>query len=534
MNATTHYQTSFRVKDTEGTALKQLKSTVYGWIAEKETDKLVKTDKASFFKRCDWKNLFKTHSGIFTGSYYSDTGDAWAMHYMELDGKLSRKRFWYSDIGLRKENESVIVSVRVSYAWNEESLVHETEVPVTTVPRVVRFILQGYHVYSGRPQFRLVDKPVPFKDAGMGKALCDFIQSPDRQFPLIVFNGDLPEQMREAGTLSRELAGKCLVAVVASNIDLADEIKMYLPANYRIPFNQFRVFFPFNHPRNSPVRHRWYAINDPEYLQDRRGIVNCLLRNHSLHEANAIENVEDIKRLVRREKLLKLKAADPEQQNQLNQFLEEHASVAKERDDFKREAAAWATEVDRLEDEVRKLDWRCKDYQGRLNDIGGNESSVDVSKLMPSLPTNLLQVAESAGRFFNRLVITPSALDSASDYAACQSIHEAWEMLRHLNDTMSHLKYVDDTPKDLEKVFKEKTGYDLALNEGKLTQKDKKLMRLRSLIHDGKEYDITPHLKHQNNEPKSVRIYFAFDEISKKIIVGHIGKHIRNATTRTL
>jgi hypothetical protein len=72
------------------------------------------------------------------------------------------------------------------------------------------------------------------------------------------------------------------------------------------------------------------------------------------------------------------------------------------------------------------------------------------------------------------------------------------------------------------------------MNEGKLTQKDKKLMRLRMLVHDGKEYDITPHLKHHNNEPKSVRIYFAFDEDAKKIIVGHIGRHIPNATTKTL
>jgi hypothetical protein len=160
----------------------------------------------------------------------------------------------------------------------------------------------------------------------------------------------------------------------------------------------------------------------------------------------------------------------------------------------------------------------------------------DVERFKVILPTDpeQEQMADMLDGWDNRLVITKNALESAGDYANCLSIQEAWEMLLHLNQTMYQLKFEDDSPKDLEKAFKEKSGYDLALSEGKLTQKDKKLMRLRILIHDGKEYDITPHLKYHNNEPKSVRIYFAFDERARKIIVGHIGRHIPNATTKTL
>ena len=103
-------------------------------------------------------------------------------------------------------------------------------------------------------------------------------------------------------------------------------------------------------------------------------------------------------------------------------------------------------------------------------------------------------------------------------------------MFVHLSETLHPLKY-EQQENDLEGKFNAATRYELGMSEGKMTKDNAKLMRLRKLRHNGKEYDITPHLKHGNYEPKLVRIYFAFDEASKKIIVGHIGKHIPNFTS---
>lgn len=531
-NTTTHYQTSFRVEDTDGDAMKRVKAAVYGWVAKKESDRLVRNDKGAFFFRCNWANLFETHSTLCTDTYLSQDGDAWAMRYTEIDKECGRKRFWYSDIGLKEDGVTVIVSVRVSFAWNSEDLSHDHEAPNPSVPVVVRYILQDNHVFSGRTEFRLLEKPIPFTEPGLGKALCNFIQSPERRYPLVVFNGDSAGQVAEAKKLALKLTGKCMVAIIASNIELAEEIKMFLPADYRIPYGQFRVFFPFNGRRNSSLRHRWYDLHSAEYADERHGIVNGLLRNHSLLEAGAVETVDEIRRLVTREELMKVKVDSPDQQKQLHEFLEEHARVAAERDQAKQDASFFASEYDRLDDEVKKLDWRCKDYQRRL-DAGADGVAVDLSNLMPTLPANLEQVAKAAAKFFSKLIITDKALESACDYSECKSIGEAWEMLRHMNDTLYRLKF-GDGQKELERSFKNETGYELAMSEGRNTKRDNKLMNLRILRVGDREYDITPHLKHMNNEPKSVRIYFAFDEESKKIVVGHIGKHIPNATTKTV
>jgi len=106
-------------------------------------------------------------------------------------------------------------------------------------------------------------------------------------------------------------------------------------------------------------------------------------------------------------------------------------------------------------------------------------------------------------------------------------------MLGYMNEVLYRLKFKDGE-KELERAFKDATGYDLAMSEGKMTKDDSKLMRLRRLQHGGEEYDITPHVKHGTQEPKLVRIHFAFDASGKKIVIGHIGRHIPNYTSKTM
>ncbi len=532
-NSITHYQTSFRVINSDGEAFKQLKRNVYGWIVDREKDRGIRENANDFFFRCDWSNLFHTHASLVTNTFKSATGEAWALHYTELDRILGRKRFWYTDIGFKEDGTDVIVSVRNSYAWNAEDLSGHREEPQSTVPKVVRFLLQGNTVYSGRPEFRLIEEPATFRTVGMGKALAEFIQSSDRRYPLIVFNGDGRGHTDEARWLARDLTGKAQVAIMGTNADLAEEFQHYMPKDYHVQLGHFRVFFPFNHRRNSPDRHRWYDISHPDYAHHRAGILHGLLRNHTLAEKGAVESVDEIGRLIGLDKLHKVKAENPDQQRILDEFFAEHAKVTEERNNAMSEASNYANQIDALEKENGVLKFKIQGVQARLGEAQ-SEDSVDMAKILPKIPENLLDAATLAARSLPRLVITDAAIESAGEYANCQSFNEAWEMLLHLNYSMCHLKFEDTSSKDLEKAFKEKTGYDLAINEGKVTQKDKKLMRLRTLVYNGKEYDITPHLKHQNNEPKSVRIYFAFDDDAKKIIIGHIGRHIPNATTKTL
>jgi len=541
MNTTTHYQTSFRVEDSDKEALRKLKSAVYGWVRTKELDRALIKERANFFHRCHWPNLHRSHSAITTESFLSEVGGAWAIHYREMDQREGAKRFWYTDIGFKQEPGTVVVSIQTSYGWNTEYLSQEPEAPEPTVPTVIRYILKDNPAFSGRPEFRLIERPIVFDKVGMGKALCDFVQSPERRYPLIVFNGNGAEVTREAKSLARDLAGKCQIAVIADDPEIQEEVAHFLPGEFAIPTEHLRVFLPFRTKWNSPERHRWYDCRHQGYRSLRHGIVTGLLRHHSLIERGSVDTVEDVRRLITREKLLRLKVQDPAKQSELDEFLKLYEDLEKQRDQFKSDyesakvdAQAFAEEADRQEQTAKEARFECDTYKNRVRELADRVAEVNVAKLLPTLPESLGDVAEAAKRFCTRLVITDAAMDAAKDFHDCKCVAECWEMLVAMHEYLHPLKFSDGDSKDLERAFKEKSRYELAMSEGKMTKNDSKLMRLRELQHDGREFDITPHLKHGNQEPKLVRIHFAFDEREKKIVIGHIGKHIPNYTTKKL
>lgn len=76
-------------------------------------------------------------------------------------------------------------------------------------------------------------------------------------------------------------------------------------------------------------------------------------------------------------------------------------------------------------------------------------------------------------------------------------------------------------------------GFTVALTEGTMTHRDNKLMALRNLRVGDRDYVIEPHLKRGNkDDADSIRVYYAWDSDSSRIIIGHIGKHLTNYTTK--
>lgn len=75
--------------------------------------------------------------------------------------------------------------------------------------------------------------------------------------------------------------------------------------------------------------------------------------------------------------------------------------------------------------------------------------------------------------------------------------------------------------------------FELALAEGRNTNRNKRLRRLRRLEYRGRTLDITPHLKVGRgwDSEDTLRIYFAWDDVDGRIVIGHIGTHLENDTS---
>jgi hypothetical protein len=532
-HSNTNYQTSFRIEDPEGLNFEAVQEILYEWLTTKEKDRVVISGRRMFLYRCAWDNLFRTRASISTETYLSQEGNAWALNYTHADRDLGARRFWYTDVGLRQFQGEIVVSIRISYAWHREDLNTDPIPPEPSVPYFVRRILDNLPVFSGRKDFKLIQKPIVFHEVGQGKLLVDFIQSPERRYPLIVVNGDTDLLKREANQLATQLAGKCQVAVIADNPDLAAEVREFLHRDYRVDYGRLRVFFPFSTRQNSLTRHRWFKVDSPDYDDQRAGILNGLLRNNALQEPGSVETITQVKQLIVRAKLTLARESSGENSAQLDEFYGLFQEVEKERDDYKAQAEAFAAEVDAQEELARQYRFKAEQLEAALDSMQEANSPVGFD-VPSSLPSTLAEVVSLAMKCFPRIVFTEQAVRSSSKADDCDCVAEAWEMIWQMSEILHPLKFNADGPQDLEKLFGEKSRYELGMSEGRNTKRDASLMALRKVEHEGKSYDITPHIKHGNRAPKMVRIHFAFDDDAKKLVVGFVGSHLENATSRKM
>ena len=67
-----------------------------------------------------------------------------------------------------------------------------------------------------------------------------------------------------------------------------------------------------------------------------------------------------------------------------------------------------------------------------------------------------------------------------------------------------------------------------------MTRKDPKLIEQYRDTYDGREISVETHIK-KGNKPSSeqfVRVYFCYDSVSKKIIISHVGSHLKDYSSQ--
>ena len=105
-----------------------------------------------------------------------------------------------------------------------------------------------------------------------------------------------------------------------------------------------------------------------------------------------------------------------------------------------------------------------------------------------------------------------------------------WECLYWVSTVLVDLHRCADQNAD--KRFKEKTGWDVAMTEGPETHKVADYMNLRKDVYDGREISVEPHVKFPKSARKTgaqyQRLYYVYDPLTRKIIVGYVGDHLEN------
>ena len=210
---------------------------------------------------------------------------------------------------------------------------------------------------------------------------------------------------------------------------------------------------------------------------------------------------------------------------------------------WEQEAISYELENRDLKTEVTKLRCRIDETERVRHRIEDLESQNSGIQSLSSLPKTLSEVLEAVAKLFSsRIEIAESAIKSADDYSKktnglwgkSDRLAIAWELVFSLATKLYDIKYHQNEP-SLEQMYNSAfSKFELALTEGKQTNLDSGLMKLRKVPHNGQEIEITPHLKYGTQKNELLRLHFAIANDSKQFIVGHFGDHLDTYSTRKL
>lgn len=209
-----------------------------------------------------------------------------------------------------------------------------------------------------------------------------------------------------------------------------------------------------------------------------------------------------------------------------NRDLGERASVFREKMESLQERLTDAEqEADESQKQIAGQNYFVQDLQRQLrvskDELSELQGIAELVQGFSELPSTVLDVAEIMGRLHpKRIVFTKRALESAKSREN-SLVEITWKLLWAMATTLHDLVFCNEgmgTGTNLENRFKESTGFDLAMTEGKQTKNDKKFMAMRRDKYDGQSFDITPHVKYGKNEPKLLRVHFFIDRSNSRLI----------------
>ena len=556
-----HYQTSFVIhneKQTGANQLFQAQRLIGEWIKSHEIRRYRDSgrDKDSSFlidggfhrrvhyaSKCSWCD---------TDYCIEEDSVSWAVRYTHRDAK-TRDVFWVSDIGLRSfpANSRLIVSVRISYKISTEfALTGEKFEPDVSIPWCVVGLLEtfeGSRFLSGEQDVTSsLREIVTIADAEQAKRVKSYIASQDRKLAIVLLHGETQEVKREAACLSKNLFGKALVFVIPYKVDIKRVF-----SEYRLEFNEC-IFLPNFNVRNQLLAKqlRYFVTNETIASERRQIIFRSWLGVHPINERGAVSDVDNIQVLIRRRKFFKL-------EDLLKQCVpaEEYEKMKLELKDISGLFALSEAEKKELEEEAVQLKDRVGELEARnldleiekedLKDAHATEvfnikaahdaksrKSVDNDNVLPRSYPDSFESLKQFAPFYKHLVFSERAWAPALAYRQFQDFHVVWEMLHDLDQKLWDIVFVRRG--DIEREFEGVTVYEYAKGEGKQTSNDSKLAQLRKFEFEGQTYEMWTHLKYGNRPGKQLRIHFAFDHNRQRIIVGYIGEHMDNASTRNV
>jgi hypothetical protein len=539
LNLRLFYKTKFDVCCVEGgDALWHVLMAVRGWIVNK-------------WKRrgteLPWDNptwsAFKTGSEIVSENgvvrmrskaYFDGDTTEWACTITEMEHcPPYAQREWVSEIGF-EDNGHGAGTLSLVLSWGDRPGYFGpcAPEPTPTVPNLVRRMIRNPNLSCtlDGESLSLVALDTSAQNA---EKLARHLLDPAREAPVVVMaplqhDAEAPVFPVDPETLETTLGPGVPIytcrnraAVAALNAALGN-------TKWRIQPGMIRVYQgkPRHEKTDDHVRHRFFTRGQIDELGTDE--VLAILRRTLAADVNFYETmvrVPDVDRKIRLSKIdkgfRKLRASNAQAQEDA---VELAAEIEEELDLAMGELERAKTRILELQQENFALSW-APEHASRPEPAS--------KPGLPAWPMKATQIADVfLDRYPDRLAFTDRARKSLEECRTAPDV--LWNALHDLAEIAWDLFRTPGT--DVARAFNDRSTFEYARGAGSMTRKDSGLIAAYKDVWQGREIDVQPHLKNgaRESDPKFIRVYFAYDVPSGRIVVSHVGKHLDTYGTRGL
>lgn len=531
---------------------------LYNWLRHKFGQPIVEWNWQQFRRYGE----FKTNDGLVEASSTSFKNDGslfWACKIEEYqvqdsssheDNAISEApRIWTTEVGFEQISHNSATVSYVLYYRDKAGFIGKTaDAPALTVPSFIKNLLYNKKILCKIGDDILRVHATLLK-CGFGKRFAENIQDERRVAPCILVLPELTEDGIEyrvnAESIAKNVMGNALVYSIDAK-EVIDEINFYLSKELHCRQGQIMIYWG----SSSTSKFRYISskqiesLGEQEVVEILRRVFSTDIKYYDAHEMFRMADCDEMYRQHRIKDLRsKMQAAEllseekastnAELKGQLNERDELLKYADEELEKQKNQIGALKDQLSEERQENRRLQGYIHTMDPIYKDSKGQLDALHAIRCISSIPKTAMDV----GMYFKK--VFPEKIDFSergfTSLSACTTrVETIWECFYQIATHLTDLYRAGSS--DMEEDFKIKTGWTLKRGEGKMTRRDKSLMAQRMDSYDGREIIIEPHVAKGNREgdPNFIRVYFAYDSVSRKIIIGHVGKHLDNYTTRSI
>ncbi|WP_350455109.1 hypothetical protein [Slackia heliotrinireducens] len=547
LNRNLFYKTSFDIESVKpGTdVLWQLMMSIRYWMVGKwnregEVVPEAKRQWGAFKSGAVFTSLDEAKTVRFESAVFWDepVGTQWACAITETIADPGyAHRQWTTEIGFTKTGECAgTVSLVLSYGDQPGFLGPRQQIPEESIPRIVRILngninlacsIDGRPLVFGAQALHVGDFP----------KFWEVVSNADRSVPVIYvsprFVDGRPEFAVDPQAVARVLGTSALVYYTCDP-DFCEEMEYGIPSHgLRCSNGMVRAYTlrpNFDDPEDA-VRHRFFTTSD---VQDMGAeVLLDLFRQVYAQDVNFYEQmvrIDDVRTKVRRASLEKraqrrIEAVEEEAISIASDIEEGLLEVQRENDRLTKALAEVENERHLLAAKNEMLEYRLK---------GGADAAEAQRVELNSWPMSPREVAELFLRVYpDRIAFTGRGFRSLDE---CSTNSETvWNALYDLC-TIAHGLLRSQGGVDPAREFNDRSRFEYARGAGMMTRKNAKLMEDYVDEYEGRSLEAQMHLKSgiKESDDRFMRMYFGYDQVSGKIVISHVGKHLATYSARTL